>query len=191
MLPEGFEYRPDFLDAPTAYGLFTRLLEQVGWAAREIVLFGKPVMQPRRMAWAADPGVRYQYSGLALEPAPWHPAVDRLRHMLVEDTGHAFNSVLMNLYRDGADSMGWHADNEPELGRAPVVASISLGAVRRFRLRHRTSRESRGIDLAAGSLLLMSGRSQLDWQHALPKTRRPVGPRINLTFRVVTAPLRR
>ncbi len=141
--------------------------------------------EPRLTAWYADPGVRYGYSGQALEPAAWPASLDTLRRELRARLGCDFNAVLCNAYRDGQDAMGWHADDEPELGPEPVIASLSLGATRRFRIRPRRGGESVGLELESGSLLLMDGRSQADYCHALVRTRRPVRPRINLTFRQV------
>lgn len=184
-LPEGFEYLPGFLPADEADRLFERLLEEVDWRQQRVLLFGRRLPQPRLTAWCSDPGVCYRYSGLELQPGPWLRPLQGLRHQLGTRTGAAFNSVLLNLYRDGRDSMGWHADDEPELGEAPVIASVSLGAVRRLRVRPRGGGPSRAVDLAPGSLLLMRGRSQADWQHAVPRTARQVGPRINLTFREI------
>ncbi len=149
-------------------------------------LFGREHLTPRLCAWYGDPGVRYAYSGQALEPLPWPPALARLRARLQNALGCPFNSVLCNLYRDGTDSMGWHSDDEASLGPRPVIASLSLGAARRFALRHRT-RAYRSVALALGhgDLLIMAGDTQHHWQHAVPKTRRPIAPRINLTFRTV------
>lgn len=182
-LPPGFSYRPRFIEAPEH--AFSDLLEGLRWRAQEITLFGRQVMQPRLIDWCADAGVNYGYSGITLGPAAWPGSLQRLRDRLEVELGHSFNSVLCNLYRDGRDSMGWHADDEPELGPRPVIASLSLGAERRFRIRPRSGGASIGIDLAPGSLLLMEGLSQRQFQHAVPKTQRPVAPRINLTFRNV------
>ncbi len=183
MLPDGFEYVPGWLTAQDDW--FERLWAGLDWQEREIVLFGRPVLQPRLVDWYADPGVFYRYSGITLGPRAWPAPLDELRSRLDRDFGTAFNSVLCNAYRDGRDSMGWHADDEPELGESPVIASVNLGATRRFRIRPRGGGDSVAVDLEGGSLLLMAGRSQADWQHAVPKTRRVVGPRINLTFREV------
>ena len=184
-LPAGFAYRPGFLSDSESDDLLQGLWRDVDWRQDEIVLFGRRVRQPRLFGWCADPGVVYRYSGLRLDPAPWPVALVRLRRRLDATLGARFNSVLLNAYRDGADSMGWHADDERELGPEPLIASVSLGATRRFRLRRRHGGRSLGLDLAHGSLLTMQGRSQADYQHAVPKTRRSVGLRINLTFRVV------
>ncbi len=186
-MPPNLLLTPHFLPAAQATALLAHLTAAVAWEQRRIVLFGKTHPQPRRTAWYGDPEARYAYSGLAWEPRPWLPALADLRQRLEAACEAHFNSVLLNLYRDGRDSMGWHADDEPELGPAPTIASLSLGATRRFRLRPRpgTAGTAFGLDLPAGSLLLMRPPTQAEWQHALPKTARPVGPRLNLTFRWV------
>lgn len=162
------------------------LRSRIDWQQEDIVIFGERRRVPRLVAWHGDPGTAYTYSGTAHEPLPWTPELQRVRHRAEELTGHRYNSVLLNLYRDGRDGMGWHADDEPELGERPAIASVSLGATRRFRLRHRRRTEARcGLDLAHGDLLLMSGGTQHAWQHALAKTARLVGERINLTYRWV------
>ncbi|QIL76358.1 alpha-ketoglutarate-dependent dioxygenase AlkB family protein [Hymenobacter sp. HDW8] len=177
---------PHFLPPIEAEALFQELLNTIPWRHEPIKLFGKEVMQPRLTSWHGDPAARYRYSGLILEPQPWTPALQRLRKQVSEATGADFNSVLLNLYRTGQDSMGWHADNEPELGPHPVIASVSLGATRRFRLRPGPGTPPYaplGLDLPPGSLLVMRGPTQQRWQHALPKTTRPIEARLNLTFR--------
>jgi alkylated DNA repair dioxygenase AlkB len=184
-LPQGFSYEGDFLRPEAADSLLKLFEEELHWQHMDIVLFGRKVAQPRLTAWYADSGVRYAYSGLPLDPLPWHPALLKLRKRLQEHLGTPFNSVLCNAYRDGQDSMGWHADNEPELGSMPVIASLSLGAVRRFRIRSVDKSVSQGMDLGHGSLLVMSQASQRDYRHALPKTARNISLRINLTFRQV------
>ena len=182
-LPTGFELVTGWLPEPQSW--YARLRRDLQWRRQEITLFGRPVLQPRLMDWYADSGVTYRYSGLTLAPKAWPEVLRQLRERLEAHCGAPFNSVLCNAYRDGQDSMGWHADDEPELGPEPLIASLNLGATRRFRIRPRGGGSSLGVDLESGSLLLMSGRSQADYQHAVPKTRRPVGPRINLTFRQV------
>ena len=187
-LPQaGFHFDPSFLPGPVAATLLTQLTAEIAWEQRSIRMFGRLLPQPRLTAWYGDPEARYTYSGLHWQPRPWTPTLQALRQQIEAATGASFNSVLLNLYRHGHDSMGWHADDEPELGPAPTIASLSLGATRRFRLRPRPglAHAPFGLDLPAGSLLLMSGSSQAQWQHALPKTARPVSPRLNLTFRWV------
>jgi alkylated DNA repair dioxygenase AlkB len=149
-------------------------------------MFGRWVDSPRLSCWIGDPDARYRYSGQTFEPHPWPQVLLPLRVRLRKELGIDFNSVLANLYRDGRDAMGWHSDDEPELGAEPVIASVSLGAARRFVLRRRDDHTVRNAFLLEpGSLLVMRGSSQRDWQHALPRTAKPVGPRINLTFRHV------
>lgn len=183
--PRGFEYRAGFLSHEEASALLDTLWRDVPWRSQTIRLFGREVMQPRLIAWYADEGVRYSYSGLQLQEQPWHAALAGLRDRLEHTLGERFNSVLLNAYRNGRDSMGWHADDEPELGVEPVIASISLGATRRMRVRARGGGASVGFDLQHGSLMLMRGPSQAQFQHSVPKTARPVGLRLNLTFRRV------
>lgn len=185
-----FEYRPAFLPAPLADGWLAQLRRELDWSQQEIRLFGRRVMQPRLIAWYGDPQAVYSYSGLTLEPLPWHPVLRELKRRLERLTGGRFNSVLANAYRDGRDSMGWHSDDEEELGATPLIASVSLGAARRFLLRPRARASgartrSTGITLEHGSLLLMKGASQHRYQHALPRTRKQIGLRINLTYRLV------
>ena len=186
-MPPGFDYLPDFLPPAEAAALLAHLTAAVAWEQRQIRLFGQWHPQPRLTAWYGEPAARYAYSGLVWEPLPWLPALAGLRERVAQASGHAYNSVLLNRYRHGRDSMGWHADDEPELGLAPVIASLSLGAVRRFRVRPRPGAAGAafGLDLAPGSLLVMGRDVQAHWQHALPKTARPVGERLNLTFRWV------
>ena len=144
---------------------------------------GRRVPIPRLTAWHGAAG--YVYSGIAMTPAPWNPPLLELKAVAEACAGQAFNSVLLNLYRDGRDSVSWHADNEPGLGRDPVIASVSLGATRRFQMKHRRRAGARRARPAAGSCLVMAGATQHHWLHQVPKTSRPVGPRINLTFRAM------
>ncbi|MBO0360908.1 alpha-ketoglutarate-dependent dioxygenase AlkB [Hymenobacter sp. BT186] len=183
---------PTFLSPERAAELLAELTTTIPWRHEPIKLFGKEVLQPRLTSWHGDPTARYAYSGLALDPQPWTPALLHLRQQVEAAAQTHFNSVLLNLYRTGQDSMGWHADDEPELGPAPVIASVSLGATRRFRLRPRNPQliphAPVSLDLPTGSLLLMRGTTQQHWLHAVPKTARPTEPRLNLTFRLVTGP---
>ncbi|MAN80452.1 MAG: alpha-ketoglutarate-dependent dioxygenase AlkB [Rhodospirillaceae bacterium] len=171
-----------------ADALFDRVMAEVDWKQETLALFGRRIPQPRLSAWYGD--AAYAYSGLHLDPRPWPPVLADLRRRCAEIAGAAFNSVLANLYRDGADSMDWHADDEASLGPAPVIASISLGAPRRFQMRRKDKRgEAVCTELGNGDVLVMSGRCQADWLHRVPKTKKPVGPRINLTFRNVVGPV--
>jgi alkylated DNA repair dioxygenase AlkB len=169
--------------------LFAALRAGTDWQQEEIVIFGQPRLVPRLVAWHGDADARYRYSGVMHEPRPWTAALLAIRDRVEVLTARRFNSVLLNLYRDGRDGMGWHSDDESELGLDPAIASVSLGATRRFRMRHRKNRaEPFELRLAEGGLLLMSGPTQHHWQHAVPKTARSVGERINLTFRLVGKP---
>ena len=163
--------------------LLADLMHNTAWEQESITLFGKAVPQPRLTAWfgvAMDVTTRYRTT---LPPVPWPAGLAIVKDALAAHTGVSFNSALANLYRDGRDSVAWHADDEPALGDAPVIASVSLGASRRFALRARDRSGRFAVDLGHGDLLVMSGKTQHLWLHAVPKTRRPVGPRINLTFR--------
>jgi alkylated DNA repair dioxygenase AlkB len=188
--PASFTYTERYLARREADAALATLWRELRWERREITLFGRRIMQPRLVAWYGDSGASYRYSGLALKPLPWHPLLLELRRRLENDLGASFNSVLANAYRDGSDSMGWHSDNEPELGPEPVIASLSLGAERPFRIRPSGTERRKTVAAerllpAHGSLLVMRGPSQALYQHALPKTRKPVGLRINLTYRLV------
>lgn len=171
------------IPAPDRY--LADLMGSVPWRQESIRLFGRAQPMPRLTCWMGD--AAYTYSGLTNAPAPWHPAVAKLRDLAARLAGTPFNGVLLNLYRDGRDSMGWHADDEPELGPAPMIASLNLGAARRMRFKPK--RPDGGapfsVTLGHGSVLLMQPAVQTHWLHAIPKTARPVGPRINLTFRRV------
>ncbi|MBK8990856.1 MAG: alpha-ketoglutarate-dependent dioxygenase AlkB [Gammaproteobacteria bacterium] len=163
---------------------FAALMAEVRWEQHWLSLFGRRIAAPRLSAWYAEPGCSYRYSGLSLAAQPFTPVLAQIRARTEALTGHGFNSVLLNLYRDGADGMSWHSDDEPELGPAPLIASVSLGATRRLLLRRRDAHDARfGLDLGDGSLLLMEPPLQCYWQHSVPKTRRAMGPRINLTWR--------
>jgi len=171
-----------------ASDILARLIAEIAWRQETITLFGKTHAQPRLICWMGDPGCSYAYSGKRYTPAPWHPLVAELRARVeAEAAGATFNSVLLNQYRDGQDSMGLHADDEPELGPKPVIASLSFGAQRtmHFRHRHDRTRPTQRLPLPDGSLLIMRGKTQANWKHAIPKTRKAIGPRVNLTFRRV------
>ena len=176
-----------WLPPADADALFDALHRDVAWENHPVRLFGRELPSPRLSCWVGDAGAAYRYSGLLREPRPWPAPLAGLRARLARALGVGFDSVLANLYRDGRDAMGWHADDEPELGPAPVIASLSLGATRRFVLRHRDGAPRLAVDLSHGSLLVMAGATQANYRHALPRTARPVGPRINLTFRRVGA----
>lgn len=181
-------YVPEYLE--TAFvqpqPSYADLAAEIAWREEWITLFGRRVTVPRLCAWYGDAGVAYRYSRSTHRADGWLSGLERLRDQLLARLGIRFNFVLANLYRTGEDAMGWHADDEPELGARPCIASLSFGAARRFALRARP-RDSKRVNLMLehGSLLLMWGRSQRDWQHALPRMRGVSRPRINLTFRYV------
>ena len=180
---------PSFLTLVEAAALLTELTETIPWRQEPIKLFGKEVMQPRLTSWHGDAEAYYQYSGLTLMPQPWTLALQQLRKQVESAADSRFSSVLLNLYRTGQDSMGWHADDERELGSQPVIASVSLGGQRNFRLKPRDSQRTAhaplSLPLHSGSLLVMRGTTQQYWLHAVPKTTLSVEARINLTFRHV------
>jgi alkylated DNA repair dioxygenase AlkB len=176
-----------FIAPPDSARLLAALDAGIQWRQDRIRLFGREHAIPRLQQFQGEPGLHYRYSGLLLETKPWHPLIEQLRRRIKALEPAPFNCVLLNLYRDGNDSMGWHSDDEPELGPNPVIASLSLGQPRRFVLRHRQDRQQPKIELLLddGSLLLMRGSTQHHWQHALPRTRRSCAPRLNLTFRCI------
>ena len=181
------ELEPGFAPAGERARLFEDLLATIPWETHVIRLFGREIASPRLSCWIGDPQAVYVYSGATFVPRPWTTALADWRVRIEHATGAAYDSVLANLYRDGRDGMGFHADDEPELGPEPVIASLSLGAERRFVLKHRRTGTRHELVLGDGDLLVMRGPTQQHWKHALPKTARTVGPRINLTYRQVTA----
>ena len=174
-----------FMSGEEADRLFARLLDEIAWQEEAIKLYGRSVKVPRLVAWYGDPGACYTYSGVSHQPLAWTPALAQLKARVETATAHRFNSVLANLYRNERDSMGWHADKERELGSNPVIASLSLGQRRLFKLRHNKTGETIDLWLEHGTLLLMAGALQHHWRHCLPKSQRPMGARINLTFRTI------
>lgn len=177
------QYLPSFYNAPDSAALFDRLLAETEWRQEKIMLFGKTHDVPRLSCWMADQGLDYSYSNMTMQATPWTALMRRVNDRLSLVTGRDFNSVLINCYRDGRDSNGWHSDDEPELGEQPLIASVSLGSARDFLLRRRHDHTSKfRISLQPGSLLLMGGHTQKYWQHSIPK-RAHADARINLTFR--------
>ncbi|HBB25152.1 MAG TPA: alpha-ketoglutarate-dependent dioxygenase AlkB [Bacteroidetes bacterium] len=181
----------EFLE-PREHGLWPHshldeLVSTLQWRSETITMFGRTMLQPRLIAFYADEGVRYTYSRRTFTGLAWTPLLERLRQDACHLAGSTLNSVLANYYRDGSDSMGMHADDEPELGVNPVIVSMSFGATRRFVMKHRTRRDADGVELALtdSSVLIMRGATQHHWLHGIKKETRPVGPRVNLTFRKV------
>ncbi|MEN3278665.1 MAG: hypothetical protein V7631_4455 [Massilia sp.] len=163
--------------------ILKRLLAQTPWRAETVVVFGKRHLQPRLTAWYGE--ASYTYSGLRLEPLPWTPLLGELRAAVEAACGARFNSVLLNLYRNGRDSMGMHSDDEPELGPEPLIASLSYGTARTFILRHKRNKQTLRLPLGDGTLLLMAGTLQQNWLHGINKSARALGARLNLTFRYI------
>ena len=175
-----------YYSAGQAREIFTILRKTLNWQQDEIRIFGKVHLTPRLQAWYADEGKSYSYSGLQMLPNQWTPLLQSIKLNLEQHTGHQFNSVLANLYRTGQDSNGWHSDNEKELGTNPVIASLSFGESRIFKLKHRKDRSQKlNIPLHNGSLLLMQAETQHHWLHTIAKTKRQIKERINLTFRYI------
>lgn len=177
-------FQAHFLAPEEADSLFTHLLATTQWEQHYIKLFGKKLAIPRLTAWHAEMDLGYKYSGIQVCPKPWTPALLDIKNKLEKQFSTTFNSVLINRYRSGQDSVEWHADDEAVLGENPQIGSISLGVDRRFQLKHIDDTDERyDIVLNHGSALLMGGSTQHYWQHKLPKSRKLVGERINLTFR--------
>jgi alkylated DNA repair dioxygenase AlkB len=183
-LPDGELFVLEQLPLPLDNAaMLARLIAETDWRAESITLWGKQMAQPRLSAWHGD--ARYRYSGLTLEPLPFTPLQRQVKDAVEHATGQRFNSLLLNYYRDGRDSMGMHSDDEAELGPAPVIASLSFGETRRFILKHKRSGQRLSLDLASGNLLLMAGATQANWLHGINKSARDLGPRVNLTFRKI------
>lgn len=177
-------YDPAWLPPAEADALLAMLRAELPWEVHRVRLFGRWHDAPRLSCWLGDAGAEYVYSGNRFVPRPWTPALAALRARVETACAHRFNSVLANLYRDGRDRMGWHSDDERELGAQPLIASLSLGAERRFTLKRRqVGARAIGLPLTHGSLLLMAGDTQRNYRHALPASARVAGERINLTFR--------
>ena len=190
-LPDGeLWYDAAFYPEAEADRLFSVLEGEIDWRQEDIRMFGRWVPQPRLLAWYGEEGISYTYSGLEHSAIGWTPTLLEIKQSVEKLAQTRFNSVLLNLYRHGKDGMSWHSDDEPELGNNPVIASVSLGGIRRFHLRHKYKQDQARIrlDLAHGSLLLMKGETQHHWQHQISKTSRNIAPRINLTFRWIYSP---
>jgi len=178
----------DHFDAEIAGNLLKDLTEEIPWVQNKIKFYGKESLVPRLESWHGDEGMSYTYSGIKMDAKPWTKNLLMIKESIEPIAKTTFNSVLINYYRDGKDRVAWHSDDEKELGKNPVIASVSLGAERKFKLRHKKYKENQlqyEVFLQNGSLLLMSGRTQHHWLHEIPRTAKPIGPRINLTFRVI------
>ncbi|WP_130734372.1 alpha-ketoglutarate-dependent dioxygenase AlkB [Flavobacterium sp. J27] len=186
-LPDAiFEYYPNFLSTEKATTLFEKLVNETPWQQDSITIYGKTHLQPRLTALYGNEGKPYSYSNIVMHPHPWNATLMYLKNEIEERTQLNFTTVLLNLYRNENDSNGWHSDNEKELGRDPIIASLSLGQERVFQLRHNTKKEAKlNITLGNGSLLVMKQGSQIYYKHQLPKASSPKKNRINLTFRTI------
>lgn len=180
------EYYPNWLTHKHAKHLFDYFVEQLQWQQPSITLYGQQRLIPRLQAWYGDPDSQYEYSKLLMQPLPWDSRLLKLKQACEQKCNSRFNSVLANYYRHGNDSMGMHADNEPELGKQPVIASVSFGQTRRFTFKHLHSKETYKIGLEHGSLLVMKGDTQEYWHHGINKSKTQSGPRLNFTFRLVS-----
>ena len=179
-------YYPNFFDGIESDKIFQELMNTTPWQQDEITVFGKKHLQPRLTALYGDLGKSYSYSNITMQPHYWTLLLQKIKSRIESVTNTNFTTVLLNYYRNGGDSNGWHADNEKELGLNPVIASLSFGAERNFQLKHNSDpKQKRNILLEQGSLLLMKGSTQHFWKHQIPKTAKPIGPRINLTFREI------
>jgi alkylated DNA repair dioxygenase AlkB len=188
-LPDAdLQYHSQFFAWETADRLLLNLKDKIEWTQNTIRFYGKESLVPRLEAWYGDPGKSYAYSGIHMNPKPWTEDLLEIKQAIERQAGVTFNSVLINYYRDGKDRVAWHSDDEQELGQNPLIGSVSLGAERKFKLRHKQYKvngHKAEILLQHGSFLLMKGPTQHHWMHEIPRTAKPIGPRINLTFRII------
>ena len=188
-LPDAeIRYFPTFFTPSKADFLLDQLLRTIEWKQNTIKMYGKENPVPRLEAWYGDKGKSYAYSGIKMEPRPWTDDLLFIKKSIEAKAGVIFNSVLINYYRNGQDRVAWHSDDEKELGQNPIIGSVSLGAERNFKLRHKhykSNDQKEQIILNHGSFLLMEGTTQHNWMHEIPRTAKPIGPRINLTFRII------
>ena len=188
-LPDAeIEYFPEFFSRKNSLFFLPQLLDTIKWKQNTIKMYGKENPVPRLEAWYGDAGKSYAYSGIRMEPTPWTDELKEIKRSIEAKAAISFNSVLINYYRDGQDRVAWHSDDEKELGQNPVIGSVSFGAERIFKLRHKKYKINnlkQSITLGNGSFLLMKGATQHHWMHEIPRTAKLIGPRINLTFRVI------
>lgn len=178
-------YIPNFFNRVESDFFFEILLKEIDWKQEEMNMYGKILKFPRLTAWYGDNDTPYSFSGITLSPNYWTKELQVIKNRIEPRCNATFNSVLLNLYRNGTDSISWHTDAEKELGMNPTIASVTFGATRKFQLRHKITKEKIELNLQHGSLLVMQGQLQHYWEHQLPKTKMNVGERINLTFRVI------
>jgi alkylated DNA repair dioxygenase AlkB len=185
-LPDAeIEYHPSLFNSEKANELFELLKNEIPWQHDEITVYGKKHLQPRLTSLFGNDGKPYGYSNIIMQPNRWNPLLMFIKNEVEVICNENFTTVLLNYYRDGKDSNGWHADNEKELGRNPIIASVSFGAERVFQLKHNVTNQRQNINLENGSLLIMKGTTQHFWKHQIPKSSKEIGARINLTFRII------
>ncbi|CAL1518787.1 alpha-ketoglutarate-dependent dioxygenase AlkB [Chitinophaga sp. MM2321] len=180
-------FYPDFFSVEESDRLWMSLRENIQWKQEPVIIMGKEIMQPRLTAWYGDKGKSYSYTGISMDPLPWTEELMMIKERITAASGHAFNSALLNYYRDGNDSVGWHRDNEKSLGINPTIGSVSFGTPRTFHFRHYRDKQLKTkILLTHGSFLLMTGATQHNWLHSIQKEPKITGGRINITFRTIT-----
>lgn len=185
-LPDAeIEYHPSLFNSEKANELFELLKNEIPWQHDEITVYGKKHLQPRLTSLFGNDGKPYGYSNIIMQPNRWNPLLMFIKNEVEVICNENFTTVLLNYYRNGKDSNGWHADNEKELGRNPIIASVSFGAERVFQLKHNVTNQRQNINLEDGSLLVMKGATQHFWKHQIPKSSKEIGARINLTFRII------
>ena len=178
-------YFDNVLEPESANNYFLLLSNDIEWQQDVIKIFGKTITTKRLVAWYADSGIEYTYSGITKTAAKWTPTLLELKSIVEKVTLDQYNSCLLNFYHDGDEGMGWHTDNEKELKPNGAIASLSLGAERKFVFKHKETQEKVSVQLESGSILLMKGPTQTNWLHSLPKSKKIANPRINLTFRQI------
>ena len=188
-LPDAeIHYFPNFFSIEASDCLLKTLNQKINWRQNTIGLYGKKSLVPRLEAWYGDTGKSYSYSGIQMDPTPWIDELLEIKLAIEKHAKKTFNSVLVNYYRNGRDKVAWHSDDEKELGKNPIIGSISFGAERKFKLRHKSHKINglkAEINLKHGSLLLMKGETQHNWMHEIPRTSHQIGPRVNLTYRYI------
>lgn len=185
--PDLMEYHPGVFNAQQSIALMQTFISTVPWQQQVITMYGKQMLTPRLTAWYGDAGSDYAFSGTKFDPLPWTDELVEIKQTVETITQTKFNSVLLNYYRNGNDSVAWHSDDEYELGIKPVIASVSFGQTRRFDVRKKADHHTKyAIDLENGSLFLMKGDLQHNWEHRIAKSTKPLKERVNLTFRIIS-----
>jgi len=187
ILPKDGEalFFPNYFSQADSNRLLKSLTDNILWQQDQIKMYGKTINLPRLTAWYGADDLTYTYSGIQMKPNAWTADLLEIKNKIEQEAKVEFTGVLLNLYRNGRDSMAWHCDDEPELGKNPVIGSVSFGATRTFRFRHLQDKIVEKVALSHGSFILMQGATQHNWEHEIPKTSKPLSPRINLTFRVI------